>query len=96
MTRKFPKYIEKQTDQGKIRKAYKFKLKTDKELEGHLFQMAGCCRLVWNKMLAMNLFRLENNADTVGAMNIKAAEHAVLACGESALADSVKQEPKVA
>ncbi len=35
-----------------------------------------------------------NNADVVGAMNIKAAGHAVLACGEAAQSGaSVKQEP---
>jgi len=33
------------------------------------------------------------NADINAAKNILAAGHAVLACGETALADSVKQEP---
>ena len=36
------------------------------------------------------------NADVVGAMNILARGHRVLACGETALAVSMKQEPKVA
>ncbi len=40
--------------------------------------------------------RYENNADVVGAMNILARGHRVLACGETALADSMKQEPKAA
>jgi len=35
----------------------------------------------------------EQNADVVGAINIKARGHRVLACGESGLPDSVKQEP---
>ena len=36
----------------------------------------------------------ENNADVVGAMNVLAAGHAVLACGETVLLDrSMKQEP---
>ena len=36
----------------------------------------------------------ENNADLVGAMNILAAGHAVLACGGTALSGRpVKQEP---
>ena len=38
----------------------------------------------------------ENNADVVGAINILARGHRVLACGETALADSMKQEPKAA
>ena len=38
----------------------------------------------------------KNNADHVGAMNILARGHRVLACGEHALASSKKQEPKVA
>ena len=42
-----------------IRKAYKFKLKTEVELEQKLAQMAGCCRFVWNMALAKNLQRLE-------------------------------------
>jgi len=42
-----------------LRKAYKFKLKTNEELEQKLAQMTGCCRFVWNRALAMNLKRLE-------------------------------------
>jgi len=34
-----------------------------------------------------------DHADVVGAKNILAAGHAVLACGESGLPDSMKQEP---
>jgi putative transposase len=41
-----------------IRKAYKFRLKTDQEIEGKLAQFAGCCRFLWNKALALNLRRL--------------------------------------
>ena len=41
------------------RKAYKFKLKTDREVEEKLSQFSGCCRFVWNKALALNLKRLE-------------------------------------
>ncbi len=36
-----------------IRKAYKFRLKTNPEIEGLFFQFAGCNRLVWNKALAL-------------------------------------------
>ena len=43
-----------------IRKAFKYKLKTTAEIEQKYSMMAGCCRLVWNKALAQNLFRLEN------------------------------------
>lgn len=38
----------------------------------------------------------ENNADYVGALNIRARGHRVLACGEKALAYSVNQEPVAA
>ncbi|MFB5616914.1 MAG: RNA-guided endonuclease InsQ/TnpB family protein [Nitrosopumilus sp.] len=41
------------------RKSYKFKLKTNCEIERKLFQFSGCCRFVWNKALALNLKRLE-------------------------------------
>jgi len=43
-----------------IRKAFKFKLKTDSAIDDKLSQMAGCCRFVWNKALATNLDRLKN------------------------------------
>ena len=42
----------------KIRKAYKFRLKTNKDIETKLAGFCGSCRLVWNKSLAMNLERL--------------------------------------
>jgi IS605 OrfB family transposase len=45
----------------KIRKAFKYRLKTTPEIEEKLFQQAGCCRFVWNKALAFNLEALENN-----------------------------------
>lgn len=41
------------------RKAYKFKLKTNRETEEKFSQFSGCCRFVWNKALALNLKRLE-------------------------------------
>ena len=43
-----------------IRKAYQYRLNTDTEAEQLLFQYAGNCRFLWNKALALNLFRLEN------------------------------------
>lgn len=42
-----------------IRKAFKYKLKTTPEIEQKCASMAGCCRLIWNKALALNLHRLE-------------------------------------
>lgn len=42
-----------------IRKAYKFKLKTTREIEEKFSQFSGCCRFVWNKSLTLNLRRLE-------------------------------------
>ena len=43
-----------------IRKAYQYKLKTTSDLGMKLSQMAGCCRFVWNKALALNLDRLKS------------------------------------
>lgn len=44
-----------------IRKAYKFKLKIHHpDIAIKLAQFSGCTRFVWNKVLALNLFRLEN------------------------------------
>ena len=43
----------------KIRKAYQFQLKTNREIESCLSRICGCARFVWNKSLAMNLDRLE-------------------------------------
>lgn len=43
-----------------IRKAYKYRLKTNTEVEQLLYQYSGNCRFLWNKALALNLHRLEN------------------------------------
>ena len=42
-----------------IRKAFKFRLKTNRQIEMKLNQFAGCCRFVWNKALALQKERLE-------------------------------------
>ena len=42
-----------------IRKAYKFRLKTNTETEQKLLRFCGSARFLWNKSLAMNLERLE-------------------------------------
>ena len=44
-----------------IRKAYKFRLKTNLTINRKLAQFAGCCRLVWNKALAFQKERLSAN-----------------------------------
>lgn len=44
----------------KIVKAFKYRLKTNEQLEMKLAAISGCTRLVWNKFLAMNLERLAN------------------------------------
>ena len=41
-----------------IRKAYKFRLKTNLTINRKLAQFAGCCRLVWNKALAFQKEKL--------------------------------------
>ena len=41
-----------------IRKAYKFRLKTNQTIARKLSQFAGCSRLVWNKGLAFQKERL--------------------------------------
>jgi putative transposase len=43
-----------------IRKAYKFRLNTTSDVESKMAQYAGNCRFLWNKALAINLFKLEN------------------------------------
>ena len=43
-----------------IRKAFKFRLKTNEKIEQQLSQFAGCCRFLWNKALALNMQRLTN------------------------------------
>ncbi|MBN4077310.1 transposase [Sulfobacillus acidophilus] len=47
------------------RKAFKFRLKTDSEIEASFAQMAGCNRLVWNKTLALQKERLGNKEYTL-------------------------------
>ena len=42
-----------------IRKAFKFRLKTNRPIESKMAQFAGCCRFVWNKALALQKERLE-------------------------------------
>ena len=43
----------------KIRKAYKVRLKTNKDIESRLSRFCGSSRFLWNKALAMNLDRLD-------------------------------------
>ena len=42
----------------KIKKAYKFRLKTTAEIENKFLQFAGCCRKAWNLVLEVSLRRL--------------------------------------
>ncbi|MFW5701155.1 MAG: helix-turn-helix domain-containing protein [Cyclobacteriaceae bacterium] len=44
----------------KIKKAYVFRLKTNEEINNKLLSFAGCTRLVWNKLLGINLDRLKS------------------------------------
>jgi putative transposase len=43
-----------------IRKAYKYRLKENLEVLKFFSQTAGCCRLVWNRALDLQKFRLDN------------------------------------
>lgn len=43
-----------------VRKAYKFRLKTNDGIEQQLRNFAGCCRFVWNKAWGINRQRLLN------------------------------------
>ena len=45
---------------SKIRKAYKYRLKTNSDIEEKLSRYCGSARFLWNKSLAMNLERLEH------------------------------------
>lgn len=42
-----------------IRKAFKYRLKTNRQVESKMAQFAGCCRFVWNRALALQKERLE-------------------------------------
>ena len=42
-----------------IHRAYKYQLKTNALQAEHLSRFAGCCRLVWNKALALQKERLD-------------------------------------
>jgi len=44
----------------KIRKAYRYRLKTNSDIEEKLTRYCGSARFLWNKSLAMNLERLEH------------------------------------
>ena len=41
-----------------VNKGYRFRLKVDDALQQRMVAIAGCCRFVWNKALALNLNRL--------------------------------------
>ncbi len=43
-----------------IRKAYKYRLKACPEVLKLIAQVAGCCRLIWNRALALQKLRLDN------------------------------------
>ena len=45
----------------KIQKAYKVRLKTNRDIETRLARFCGSGRFLWNKCLAMNLERLEKH-----------------------------------
>jgi IS605 OrfB family transposase len=44
-----------------IRKAYKVRLKTNRDIEIRLARFCGSCRFLWNRCLSMNLERLDNH-----------------------------------
>src|SRR5579863_1920441 len=45
-----------------IRRAYKYQLKTNARQAERLSRFAGCCRLVWNKALALQKEKLDQKA----------------------------------
>jgi len=49
----------------KIQKAYKFRLKPDAVQEQQLNSFAGHCRFLWNKVLSLNLERLNNKQSLI-------------------------------
>ena len=49
----------------KILKAYRFRLKTNPEVEEKLFKFSGCVRFVWNKALSLNKGRLEHKIPVI-------------------------------
>lgn len=44
----------------KIRKSYKFRLKTNEDIENKLWAFAGHCRFIWNYFWHINKYRLAN------------------------------------
>ncbi len=49
----------------KVLKAYKYRLKTDSEIEDKLLKTSGCARFVWNKVLSLNKERLEHKIPVI-------------------------------
>jgi putative transposase len=49
----------------KILKAYKFRLKTNPEIEEKLLRTSGCVRFVWNKALSLNKERLDHRVPLI-------------------------------
>ena len=43
-----------------IRKAYKYRLNTNKQTESTFFRFSGCCRFVWNRALSETKRDYEN------------------------------------
>ena len=83
-----------------IRKAYKYRLNSTHEQEQFLYQYAGNCRYLWNKALALNLFRLESRQpllwyrelDWFSKLWKKSAEYGFLALSPSqTLQQTLKQ-----
>ena len=53
-----------------LRKAYKYRLKTNADLESLLKQFAGSCRFVWNHALNLQKARLEANEGILSAFQV--------------------------
>jgi len=53
----------------KIRKAYKFRLKTNSDIEQKLLRILGCSRFLWNKSLALILSAWKRASQYSGTRN---------------------------
>ncbi len=54
-----------------IYQIYKFRLKTNSNIEQKLVHFAGCCRFVWNKALELIKYRLVHHRPILWYKDIK-------------------------
>jgi len=71
-------------------KAFKFQLKTDDAQTAQLRRFAGCCRLVWNKALALQKARLDHKQ---GCLNYNQLAGELIQWKDAAETDFLREAP---